>query len=204
MHIRRVSAALAAAALSVGLAACATQVAGTPVAGGAAPQATSKSPTSTRATSTRGSSTASTKSSSSQGQSSGPVKITNRKKGTPGKDCDLLTQQEWEAALGAKLDQPPSSLCVLTTSSPTMIVSAISTIADKPSSDAQQTEIGGNTAYQSKESDGSCKVQVMLTDNDQEVINALEVSVLVMDGGGDGCALTTKLAGQLFDRLPNG
>ncbi|MDQ2585681.1 hypothetical protein [Saccharothrix yanglingensis] len=203
MHLRRVPALTAALALALtlGLSACATTVTGKPVAaaggGSAAEKTTSGKPSSTRTSAAQP--TASRAPETSGKKPSGDVKIATRKKTEGYEDCDILAPEDVAAAVGAAKGGEKG--CVQSTEDPFAVVLFMVTFAEYEGQ-ARTIEVGGNTAYEVKESGGDCSVIVMLTDDPDEITPAFLASVTPIDEI-DPCAIALKLATKGFEKIPN-
>ncbi|MGM1062128.1 hypothetical protein [Saccharothrix sp. Mg75] len=204
MHLRRVPALTAALALALtlGLSACATTVAGKPLAaaggGSAAEKSTDKSvpgkPSATKPSKVEPSAPG------TGGQKpSGDVKIATKKKTEGYEDCDILTPEDVAAAVGAAKGGEKG--CVQSTEDPFAVVLFMVTFAEYEG-EARTIEVGGNTAYEVKESGGDCSVIVMLTDDPDEITPAFLASVTPIDEI-DPCAIALKLATKGFEKIPN-
>lgn len=205
MHLRRVSAltAVLAVALTLGLTACATKVVGSPVAvagGSPAEKTTSGKPSATKGSATKGSAkpSASAPAQSGTQKPSGDIKITTKKKTEGYEDCDILTPEDVAAAIGAK--KAGEKGCVQSTEEPFAVVLFMVTFAEYEG-EARPIEVGGNTAYEVKESSGDCSVIVMLTDDPDEITPAFLASVTPIDEI-DPCAVALKLATKGFEKIP--
>jgi hypothetical protein len=202
---RRLVAALAVAAFSVGVAGCAQQVAGTPVAGaaGKATDSSSEKKTSGSRPSTGSSASPRTSSGSTPGGSTGDVTVATRK-ATDGYDvCTVLSKDELQQVVGGTLTgEPPPGFCILQTKDPYQVLSVMVTILEN-NTNGEQITVSGNTAYQVVDEDGACDIDVLLTDDPDAIINTLNVSLAIISGGGDSCEGAQKLAEAVFAKLPN-
>ncbi|QFZ17519.1 DUF3558 domain-containing protein [Saccharothrix syringae] len=206
MHLRRVPALTAALAVALvfGLSACATSVTGKPLAaagGGTGKTTSSKPPASSTKTSSPKTTEPTDEDSGAPDpkKPSGNVKITTKKKTEGYDDCALLTPEDVTAAVGAAKGGEPG--CVQSTEEPyTVVLFMLSPLSYE--GEPRTIEVGGNTAYEIRESGGDCTVLVMLTDDSSEVTPAFMASVTPIDEI-DPCPVALKLATKGFEKIPN-
>ncbi|KAA2254895.1 DUF3558 domain-containing protein [Solihabitans fulvus] len=209
MHIRRLGAALAIAALPLSLTACAQQVGGSPVAapGAPPPSGSERSSTDAPSESNQPSSSDSPSTSASAAPGTGspaaPGTVSKAKKADGVKVCELFTADDVAAIVGGAPDTPPSGDgCVLSFSKPTAVLSVMSTVTDKAAA-GDPIQIGGNSATQQNSGSG-CDIHVLLSTDPKVIAGTLEVNFIPIGANVDACGISQKIATLVFDKLPPG